>query len=200
MSGRRRIARDRWRACANAWFLQLRRFMKRKSFNIIRAFAACTGMFFIAVHARAETKSGDIFPALSGAGLVPLANTVLPETAGKVVLVDFWASWCAPCKASFPMMAQLQKEYGARGLVIAAVGVDEKPAAAAAFARKLSPPFATVHDREQKLVRQVVVPTMPTSYLVGRDGRLRFVHEGFHGEATERGLRKQIELLLAEKP
>jgi len=123
----------------------------------------------------------------------------VPATAGQVVLVDFWASWCAPCKAAFGALAQLQKEFAGRGLVIVAVSVDEKPAAAAAFVKRLAPNFSTVHDRTQALVRQVGVPTMPTSYLVGRDGRVRFVQAGFHGEATERELRRQIELLLAEK-
>jgi thiol-disulfide isomerase/thioredoxin len=149
--------------------------------------------------AHAQIKVGDAFPALGSAGLVPLTGNEVPTTSGKVVLVDFWASWCAPCKASFPFMAQLQKDFSARGLVIAAVGVDEKPAAAVTFAKKMAPPFPALHDREQKLVKQVVVPTMPTSYLIGRDGRVRFVHEGFHGDATEREVRKQIESLLAEK-
>jgi thiol-disulfide isomerase/thioredoxin len=154
---------------------------------------------FLATSSRAETKVGDVFPPLTSSGVVALGGTEIPATKGKVVLVDFWASWCAPCKASFPMMARLHKDFASRGLVIAAVGVDEKPAAAAGFARKLAPPFPTLHDREQTLVKQVVVPTMPTSYLVGRDGRVRFVHQGFHGDATDRELRKQIEQLLAEK-
>ena len=149
--------------------------------------------------ASAETKVGDAFPVLTSAGLVSLAGPEIPSTAGKVVLVDFWASWCAPCKASFPMMAKLHQDYAARGFVIAAVSVDEKPAAATAFAKKLVPPFTTVHDREQNLVKNVVVPTMPTSYLIGRDGRVRFIHQGFHGDTTERELRKEIEALLAEK-
>jgi len=148
---------------------------------------------------RAEVKVGDTFPALTAPELASLGTGELPATAGKVVLVDFWASWCAPCKASFPALAQLQKDFAARGLVIAAVSVDEKPAAAAAFVKKLAPNFPTLHDRGQTLVKQVVVPTMPTSYLVGRDGRVRFVHQGFHGDATERELRRQIETLLAEK-
>lgn len=147
---------------------------------------------------RGEVKVGDAFPSLAGSGLVSLGTGDLPATAGKIVLVDFWASWCAPCKASFAMLATLQKDFAARGLVIAAVGVDEKPAAATAFIKKLAPPFPTLHDREQKLVQQVVVPAMPTSYLLGRDGRVRFLHRGFHGDATERELRKQIETLLAE--
>lgn len=148
---------------------------------------------------RAEVKVGDAFPALATPALVPLGTGDLPATAGQVVLVDFWASWCAPCKASFAALAQLQKDFASRGLVIAAVSVDEKSAAAAAFVKKLAPNFPTLHDRDQALVKQVVVPTMPTSYLLGRDGRVRFVHQGFHGDATERELRRQIELLLNEK-
>lgn len=147
---------------------------------------------------RAETKVGDTFPPLDPAHLAPLAGGGLPATSGQVVLVDFWASWCAPCKASFPMMTKLHQDFAARGLVVVAVGIDEKPAAAAAFVKKLAPIFPTVHDRTQQLVQQVVVPTMPTSYLLGRDGRVRFIHQGFHGDRTEGDLRRQIASLLSE--
>jgi thiol-disulfide isomerase/thioredoxin len=150
--------------------------------------------------ASAQVRVGEAFPPLADPALVRLGEVSLPATAGQVVLVDFWASWCAPCKASFPVLAKLQREYGSRGLVIAAVGIDEKSTAATAFVQKLAPPFPTLHDRAQKLVKQVVVPTMPTTYLVGRDGRLRFVHEGFHGERSEREIRLHLEKLLAEKP
>ena len=128
-----------------------------------------------------------------------LTGGEVPAATGQVMLVDFWASWCAPCKASFPAMAKLHADYASRGFVIAAVSIDEKPAAAASFVKKLAPPFTTLHDRTQGLVKQVVVPTMPTSYLVDRTGRVRFVHEGFHGDATDKEIRKEIETLLAEK-
>ena len=123
----------------------------------------------------------------------------MPATAGQVVLIDFWASWCGPCKASFPSLAKIHTDLAPRGLVLLAISIDEKPAAAAAFAKKLAPPFATLHDREQQLVKAVGVPTMPTSYLLDRTGKVRFVHDGFHGAATEKLLRSQIETLLAEK-
>ncbi len=149
---------------------------------------------------RGAIAPGDRFPELTGDDLPRLAGEALPERTGRVVLVDFWASWCGPCKASFPVLDQLHRDYAAKGLVVVGVGVDEKPAAAADFVRRLAPTFPVVHDRSQRLVRAVAVPTMPTSYLLGRDGRVRFLHRGFHGERSARELRAQIEALLAEKP
>jgi len=140
-------------------------------------------------------RTGDAFPSLAGAGL---AGDPLPDTAGHVVLVDFWASWCAPCKASFPAYAKLQGDYAGRGLVIVAVSIDENPAAYQRFIQSQHPPFVTEHDRGQQLVRAVEVPTMPTCYLVGRDGKVRFVHQGFHGAESDRELRREIDTLLAE--
>jgi len=144
---------------------------------------------------RAEVRVGDPFPSLSA--LAP-AGAELPAGAGKVVLVDFWASWCAPCKESFHSYAQLQSDYRSRGLVIVAVSVDEKQSAFDAFVKKLSPPFMVLRDQGQQLVRQVSVPAMPTCYLLGRDGRVRFVHQGFRGVETDRAIRQETDLLLAE--
>jgi len=155
------------------------------------------GALSAAAFARADVKVGDTFPALAPAQLVNLGGGDVPALSSKVTLVDFWASWCAPCKASFPAMAKLYGEYSGRGLQIVAVSIDEKPAAAVAFWKKMAPPFIALHDREQKLVQEVGVPTMPTSYLVDQSGRVRYVHAGFHGDLAD--LRKEIESLLAEK-
>ncbi|MEO5958313.1 MAG: TlpA disulfide reductase family protein, partial [Opitutaceae bacterium] len=168
------------------------------SFHNSKLVAALVGLSSIAL-VRADVKVGDAFPALESAGLSPLSEVRAPAFSGQITLVDFWASWCAPCKASFPAMAKLHADYGSRGFAIVAVSIDEKPESAAAFWKKMAVPFAGVHDRTQKLVKQVVVPTMPTSYLLDRNGKVRFVHEGFHGDASARELRRQIELLLAEK-
>lgn len=144
---------------------------------------------------RAQVRVGDTFPSLHSAEL----DGATPDTAGKVLLVDFWASWCTPCKASFPAYGRIYGEFSPRGLALVAVSVDKVPADYAAFLKKMSPPFATVRDVGQKLVSMVKVPSMPTSYLVGRDGRVRYIHEGFHSAGTEAEIRREIEELLGEK-
>ena len=143
--------------------------------------------------ARAELKPGDPFPA---AALAALGGTTAPVT-GKILVVDFWASWCAPCKASFPALGRIAGDFGPRGVVLLGVSVDESPAAYAAFVKKFAPPFATAHDARHELARQVGIPAMPSTFLIGRDGRIRAVHAGFHGEASERQLRNEIESMLS---
>lgn len=154
--------------------------------------AALAAPALLAAVARAEVKVGDRFPRLAAPGLVSLSGGGLQDTAGKVVLVDFWASWCAPCKASFSAMAKLHAELAGRGVAIVAVGVDEKAPAAVAFWKRLAPPFVGLHDSQQRFVARVAPPAMPTSYVIGRDGRVRFIQRGYQGDATEQELRRQV--------
>ena len=156
----------------------------------IIAFAAATILPVTA----GTPKAGDPLPKIGG--LIPEAK--LPATAGKVVLVDFWASWCAPCKASFPVLNQLQAKYAAKGLVIIGISVDEDAAKYKAFAEKKAAAFNLVHDSAHKAAAAFNVSTMPTSFVVDRKGIVRFVHTGFHGAKSEAEYIKQIEALLAE--
>src|SRR5437868_8369648 len=80
----------------------------------------------------ADVDIGAPFPSLAMTGA---KDGALPDLTGKVVLVDFWASWCAPCRASFPLYAKLQASYAARGFVIVAVSVDEKAGPYEAFVK-----------------------------------------------------------------
>jgi thiol-disulfide isomerase/thioredoxin len=158
---------------------------------------AATFAIILASPVRADIRVGDVFPPLSSAGLV---GGALPETSGKVVLVDFWASWCPPCRLSFPAYGRLSSEFAAKGLVIVAVSVDQVAADYEAFVRKLAPPFYVALDRDQRLVRTAQVPTMPTCYLVDRLGRVRYVHPGFRGAETEREIQEEVGRLLSEGP
>jgi thiol-disulfide isomerase/thioredoxin len=145
--------------------------------------------------ANAEIKTGDIFPSLESASVV---GGKIPDLTNHVALVDFWASWCAPCKESFPAYAQLNADFTARGLVVLAISVDQNAEAYRSFVKRMNPSFATVCDKDQQIVREVNIPVMPTCYVLGRDGRVRFVHHGFHGAATEQEIRRELDALLAE--
>ncbi len=145
---------------------------------------------------RAEIAVGKPFPDLAAYAL----EGTLPERAGRVVLVDFWATWCGPCKTSFPFYSALQTELAPRGFTMIAVSVDQKAAPYSEFVKRLAPTFPTVRDGTQKLVAATRPPGMPTSYLLDRQGVLRLVHTGFHGEADAKLLRAEILKLLDEKP
>lgn len=122
----------------------------------------------------------------------------LPELRGKVVLLDFWASWCGPCKQSFPVMQELHQQYADRGLVIVAVNVDEERANMEAFLKKTPVTFAIVRDAAQKLAAAADLPTFPASVLIDRTGKIRFRHTGFRGDATTKQYREEIERLLKD--
>lgn len=103
----------------------------------------------------------------------------LADHQGKVVLLDFWASWCAPCRRSFPWMEEMHDKYSKDGLVIVAVNMDAEVNEAAAFLDEFSPPFAIAYDPSGTLARKFDVTAMPSSYLFDRDGKLVERHFGF---------------------
>lgn len=143
---------------------------------------------------RAQLAVGDKFPDLATVAL----EGQLPATEGRVLLVDFWASWCGPCKSSFPSLAQLHAWYGQRGVTVLGVSVDQKENDYAAFLKKHTPPFVTVRDHSQKLAALVQIPAMPSTYVIGRDGRIRAIVAGYHGAATDKELRTALNQILAE--
>jgi len=147
--------------------------------------------------ASAALKVGDTLPDLTG---FKLEGTLPESLKGKVVILDFWASWCGPCAESFPVMDELQKKYREQGLVILAVSVDEKAAKMETFLKKNPVSFAVVRDGEHKLVANVTPETMPTSFIIDREGKVRFIHNGFHGSTTRKQYVEQIESLLKAKP
>jgi thiol-disulfide isomerase/thioredoxin len=144
---------------------------------------------------QADMKEGDSLPALD---TFQLEGKLPAKLKGQVILLDFWASWCAPCKASFPAMEELHKRYADKGLTIIAVSVDEKREDMERFLKARPVSFLAVRDARQKLVAAADVAAMPTSFLIDRAGKVRFVHNGFRGDETVKRYREQIELLLKE--
>ena len=112
-------------------------------------------------------------PARSGDGKVALA-----ETSGKVVIIDFWATWCEPCRDSFPVYQRMVDKFGGK-LVVIGVSVDEEPDGIAKFAADTGAKFDLVWDEGQVLSERYKPPTMPTSYILDKNGVVRFVHAGF---------------------
>jgi thiol-disulfide isomerase/thioredoxin len=140
-------------------------------------------------------KEGDHLPDLTS---FKLEGKLPEDLRGNVILLDFWASWCAPCKTSFPAMEELKKKYGESGFTIIAVNVDESRENMERFVKSMNVSFAIVRDAEQKLVAAADVPTMPTSFLIDRSGKIRFVHVGFHAGETPAQYAREVEQLLKE--
>ena len=103
----------------------------------------------------------------------------LAKLQGKVVYVDFWASWCGPCRQSFPWMNEMQAKYGARGLQIVGVNVDANSADARQFLVSTPARFAIGFDPQGATPRSYGIKGMPSSVLIGPDGKILSEHSGF---------------------
>ena len=112
--------------------------------------------------------------SLDGKGTLSLS-----EHRGKVVYLDFWASWCTPCAAAIPMIEDLRKEFPADEFQVLAVNLDKSAAKARKFLRKNPVGYPVAHDPRGVLPKKFGLETMPTSYLIDRNGVVRYVHRGF---------------------
>ena len=113
----------------------------------------------------------------NGSAAVPLV-----DGKARVTYIDFWASWCGPCRQSFPWMNRMQEKFGGKGLRILAVNLDSKRADALGFLAQLPASFDLAFDNGGSAARQFGVNTMPSSVLVGPDGKVIAIHHGFREE------------------
>ena len=125
-------------------------------------------------------------------------TVTLEGLRGKVVYVDFWASWCGPCRKSFPWMADMQKKYGASGFTVVAVNVDKKRPDAERFLQSTPAQFTVVYDPAGATPATWSVKAMPSSFLVDAKGNLAFVESGFRDENIPE-LEGRIKALVAAK-
>jgi len=126
------------------------------------------------------------------------SNLDLTAYRGKVVYVDFWASWCAPCKQSFPWLDSLVHTYGASNLVVIGVNVDKNRDQAERFLNETPADFPIVYDPKGQLATVYKVAGMPSGVLIDRTGHVRFQHSGF-SEKQKVLYEAQLQTLLAEK-
>ena len=115
----------------------------------------------------------------------------LSAQKNKVVYVDFWASWCKPCRKSFPFMNDMQQRYGKKGLKVIAINLDNDKAAAKKFLSKHPAKFTIAYDPNGKTPGLYGLKVMPTSYLIDRKGNLIDIHKGFK-ENQKAKLEKRI--------
>jgi len=140
---------------------------------------------------------GDKAPAFSAPGLS--GGTVsLSAYRGKVVYLDFWASWCGPCAKSLPALEELRKEFAPGDFQIVAVNLDRDPAVAAKFLKQRPVGYPSATDPKGSVPAAFGVETMPTSFLIDRSGVVRHVHRGFR-ESDVDPLRKEIQKLVATR-
>ncbi len=170
-------------ALVNAWIATLRR-------------VALAALLFAAPTAMADNAD-----ALKDCGLhltVGGAPADLAQFRGKVLYVDFWASWCVPCLLSFPFMNDLQSADSPRGLQVIAVNMDEKPADMDKFLAKHPAGFAVAAGPNGPCAQALKVGTMPTSILIDRNGGIHSRHPGFRADDAA-PLRAEVEALLSDR-
>ncbi len=139
---------------------------------------------------------GQPAPAVNLAAL-PEGTVSLEALRGKVVYLDFWASWCGPCRVSFPQLDAIRQELGDQGFEVLAISVDEEKADAMGFLAELPVSYLVAHDPSGATPSAWGILGMPTGYLIDREGVVRDIHQGYKKSDGEK-LRKAIIELLGE--
>jgi thiol-disulfide isomerase/thioredoxin len=144
--------------------------MKLKSFHL----------FLIAL----LVQGSSVWAVEAGKPLPDLGLAEVQKTKGQYIYIDYWASWCGPCRQSFPWMNALQAKLGPKGLKVVAVNVDAKRADADKFLTHTPAQFTIAFDPLGDSAKKLAIKTMPTSMLVSPEGKVLFVHSGFRAEET----------------
>jgi peroxiredoxin len=145
----------------------------------------------------AALDAGAPAPTVSMAPLEGGKALSLADLKGQVVYVDFWASWCVPCRLSMPALDEIYKRNKARGFAVVGVNKDTSAADARKFLTRVPVSFPLVLDPADAVARGFDVKAMPSGYLVDRKGVVRQVHRGFTPE-TAAALAREIDSLLQE--
>ncbi|MGZ3405895.1 MAG: TlpA family protein disulfide reductase [Polyangia bacterium] len=131
-------------------------------------------------------------PSLKG------STVALSQLRGKVVLVDFWAQWCEPCKKELPQLDRLSKEYSSKGVVVLAVNIDKQRDNAERMVKQLGLTLDVLLDPAGSVAGSYDLPKMPTSFVVDKKGIVRFVNEGFDGPKDVERFKQGLDELVAK--
>lgn len=124
-------------------------------------------------------ETGETAPQFSLPKLSDNTPIALTDYADKVIYLDFWASWCAPCRTSFPLLNGLFKKYRNQGLEVVAINLDEDPEAAQRFIKEFPVDFTVLRDAAGEWAETYRIESMPTSFIIDRSGAVQLVHSGF---------------------
>jgi thiol-disulfide isomerase/thioredoxin len=144
-------------------------------------------------------KVGEVARDFSLEALSPTSRrtVTLEQHRGRVVMLDFWATWCEPCRDELPELDRLQKKYARDKFTVIAINVDNQAATAREFLQKYNINLLAAWDRNKSVVSAYDVQRMPSCYLIDAAGKVRFVHYGFDDEYIAT-YENEIELLLNE--
>jgi peroxiredoxin len=124
-------------------------------------------------------------------------NLRLKEQRGQVVMLNFWARWCGPCRQEMPLLDRLYEKYHASGFQLLGVNVDDDIRNATGVSSRLGLHFPVLLDTEKKVSRLYDLSTMPSTVLIDRDGRVRYIHRGYK-DGYEQAYEEQVRELLRE--
>ena len=162
---------------------------------LLRALSLAGALLLATASVSGALDPGDKAPRFSAPELSGQGSVVLEAYRGKVVFLDFWASWCGPCLTSIPLLDELRAEFGAKGFEVVGVNVDRDPQAARKFLERKPVSYPSASDPEGRIPESFEVGTMPTSFLIDRKGVVHYVHQGFHRNDIAE-LRERIAALL----
>jgi thiol-disulfide isomerase/thioredoxin len=144
------------------------------------------------------------FSALSNAESTAQLNVLqnfdklIASHKGKVIYLDFWASWCGPCRKSFPWMNEMQEKHQQQGLIIISVNLDNNKVLADDFLAEVPANFSVFYDPKGKVARKFKLKGMPSSYIIDRTGKMVSAHVGFT-ESKKIKYEEELIMLLNEK-
>lgn len=106
-------------------------------------------------------------------------NLRLSEQLGEVVILNFWATWCGPCRQEMPLLDEIHSKYRRAGLVLLSINIDEHAEAAAEMAKTLGVSYPVLLDARNEVAKAYEIGTLPVTFLIDREGKVRYVSEGF---------------------
>jgi peroxiredoxin len=124
-------------------------------------------------------------------------NLRLNEQRGQVILVNFWATWCAPCRKEMPHLNRLAEKYGKSGFLLLGINIDDDAKNAADVAARLGLKFPVLLDTDKTVSKLYQLSTMPSTVVIDRNGKVRYLHRGYQ-DGLEASYEKQIRDLLKE--